>query len=303
MAKKTTIEDVRAYLGSRFTKDRGTVQGIRERFRTFMDEAPVLGRDPSLPELDWTEFDALFSDYLWWRGFIRFGNSTGCCGPVHEERYRMCAHDTGPGDTVVFNSFTLPSGYPGVREATEDETEEFLRKCYRNGRVYDGSGFVRVPRIKAGDWIVEQRYAHLPVDCSVTAYIVTDVSGEEAVVARIDPENFSGEICAERVGLWRTPYADVGVSRRKRLLAEMSEEGLVYDRERLVFVRSIPRADMNGTYWYVTDNFTIRAEADRRTPTHSRRYTAGNYFTSPEEAAEFLSRILGLLRHRARPSV
>ncbi len=302
MAKKTTLDELIQYVRSHYSSDRGTREFVRDKFRIHLGMKMATTSDKTLPEFDFEEFDSMFKDYLWWHRFIRFGNTTGCYDVIIDGSYRRIAHDTGPDrDLVVFNDFRIPESYPGVREATGEETEELLRKCYRNGRMYDGFAFMHVQQVRVGDWIVPGAWPN--ADANDPGSIVVGVSGEEATVIDIEPESFQPEIVTRTVELWREPYVIMSASRRKAAMSRMSEYGLAYDQDKLVFVSSTPRADLNGTYWYITDNFTIRAESDRRTPAHSRRYVAGNYFLTPEEAQEFLSKVLGLLpKNRRLPS-
>ena len=76
---------------------------------------------------------------------------------------------------------------------------------------------------------------------------------------------------------------------KKKSLAHLESFGYVWDEAAMWVSAPRPRMRAGGTYWYITDRFTIRAAQDNQTPQHNQRYGCGNYFLTPEEARELLS--------------
>ena len=79
---------------------------------------------------------------------------------------------------------------------------------------------------------------------------------------------------------------------KKKSLATLESFGYVWDEAAMWVSAPRPRMRAGGTYWYITDRFTLRAAQDNQTPQHNQRYECGNYFLTPEDARELLNVIL-----------
>lgn len=255
-------------------------------------EIEPVRKGPGLPMIDKDLIRRMYMEVLWWHGFVRFGNSIGHI--MHEPIDYSCinAHDTGQAsEKVLFNKIQLPDSIV-TSPATDDEIVGFLRKCYRSGKMYDGSGFVNAPQVTVGSWmhfhnVAEDKHE----DCAVVGL------SEDGLEAKVIPLEEGRTVDdAATIQLWRYTYTPFKINEKKGLSAMMADLGLSFNPENGVFESSSPRVALGEIYWYITDRFTIRAETDRRTPTHNSRYMAGNYFTSPEKANEFLRKVLALLR-------
>lgn len=291
---KYTLEDLQEYLITHYADkdDRSMISGT---FSLNLDTTLKYGNDPGLPPFDYGHAFDMYEEVLWWRGFIRFGTSIGhvIIGSVGDSY--IDAHDLGDGsDDVVFNSLQIPDCIDMV-PATEEEIVGFVKKCYRCGYAYKLGVFGKAQKVRVGDWVY---FRDLPaMGCS--RYVIVDMSddGTEAGVIPLEEGVTPDDV--RTIRLWRHECIPFKIGEKKRLSAEMAENGLSFDPLTCVFRASSPRSGLNEVYWYITDRFTIRAEQDRRTPTHDSRYAAGNYFTSPSEAERFLSKVLALL-HRDR---
>jgi hypothetical protein len=291
MAKKTLAE-LQQYCSSR------RVESARQGKLSYMVNTrcgfrPTFSTDRNSQLFDFQEFFTFSEERFQEGDYISFGESIGHIRDIMDGCYILDAHSIGDSFRVIFNDFSVPSNIE-VCEPTDLQVSDFMKRCHHNGHVLDESGYVKVPILNRGDWIYWYDENIIKV--------VADVNEDDAVLLSLESD---GRSDPERVHLWERPYRLVPNSSRKRVYDTFSDNGFVWDPSVLQFVEKHPRADLNDTYWYITDHFSIRAEADRRTPTHNKRYLAGNYFLTVDDARVFLESIqdqLHLLRSGKRLS-
>jgi len=291
---KYTLEDLQEYLITHYAgKDEGQV--VTDTFSFGLGVTLKYSDDPSLPPFDYMVAYEMYEEVLWWHGFVRFGSSIGHVSTPSVGDSYIDAHDIGDGsDTVIFNNLQIPDCIDMV-PATEEEIVGFVKKCYRCGYMYKSGVFDKAQKARVGDWVY---FRDLPaMGCS--RYVIVDISDDGTEASAIPLEEGMTPGDSRTIRLWRHECIPFKVGEKKRLSAEMAENGLSFDPVSCVFRASSPRSGLNEMYWYITDRFTVRAEQDRRTPAHDSRYAVGNYFTSPSEAEKFLSKVLALL-HRDR---
>ena len=97
-------------------------------------------------------------------------------------------------------------------------------------------------------------------------------------------------------------FAPMSISCQRRMNRELEKYGKVW-YEKLHRIEPLKvKAEVGGKYWYINDKMSVVLEREKGTPTSQFRYIAGNYFTSYEEAVEYLGKFAELLRDRlAKP--
>lgn len=93
----------------------------------------------------------------------------------------------------------------------------------------------------------------------------------------------------------------LNVSNRKKAYKEFERAGYVWNSNEMSVSPIIQRGRQGKMYWSITDKFTIRCEADNKTGKHNQRFNVGNYFNSPEEAAEALKVLVSFIQEHRTP--
>lgn len=143
----------------------------------------------------------------------------------------------------------------------------------------------KLPSLRPGTWVRASR---------------DDSHPSHGVILQMDKRDLVIGYPNRGSGLKRVKYKiDYGTNIRlltlkekKKSLATLESFGYVWDEAAMWVSAPRPRMCVGGTYWYITDRFTLRAAQDNQTPQHNQRYECGNYFLTPEEARELLNVIL-----------
>ncbi len=85
---------------------------------------------------------------------------------------------------------------------------------------------------------------------------------------------------------------------QRRLNRELEKFGKLWN-EKLHRIEPLnSKVEVGKPYWYISDKMRVVADREKNLATSHQRYLAGNYFSDPKEAMEYLGKFNELLRNR-----
>lgn len=72
----------------------------------------------------------------------------------------------------------------------------------------------------------------------------------------------------------------------------LNDNHLKFDKKKSKLVWARKRVNIGGSYWFISDTFTLKTAADKRTVVDNWRYDIGNYFSEYEIAINFLQELI-----------
>lgn len=93
-------------------------------------------------------------------------------------------------------------------------------------------------------------------------------------------------------------FLPMTISSQRRMNRELEKYGKVWYDKLHRIEPLVVKTEKGGKYWYINDKMHVVQETEKGTPTSQFRYIAGNYFTSREEAHDYMGKFAELLRDR-----
>jgi len=93
-------------------------------------------------------------------------------------------------------------------------------------------------------------------------------------------------------------FLPMTISSQRRMNRELEKHGKVWYDKLHRIEPLVVKTEKGGKYWYINDKMHVVQETEKGTPTSQFRYIAGNYFTSREEAHDYMGKFAELLRDR-----
>ena len=89
------------------------------------------------------------------------------------------------------------------------------------------------------------------------------------------------------ISLFDIDFFDIDKDGIQKLQDEMNRNCVSFDKKTMALVDIISRADVNKSYWYLSDILSICRGIDKRTARDDARYDNYNYFLNYNEALDF----------------
>lgn len=218
---------------------------------------------------------------------IRFGSTVGHVRDIEDGVAFVDAYYEDKDLTkLTIRDFEVHEGTKGLENANE-LLGKFMDDLFDMGySISIVDEIIKLPSLRPGAWVRATKNSSLP---------------SHGVILQMDKRDLVIGYPDKRSGLKQVKYSiDYGtdirlltLKEKKKLLATLESFGYVWDEAAMWVSAPRPRMRAGGTYWYITDRFTLRAAQDNQTPQHNQRYECGNYFLTPEDARELLNVILG----------
>lgn len=231
-----------------------------------------------------SKFDEL---HIYVGSIIRFGSTVGHVRDIEDNVAFVDAYYEDKDLTkLTIRDFEVHEGTKGLENANE-LLGKFMDDLFDMGYSIDiVDEIIKLPSLRPGAWVRATKNSSLP---------------SHGVILQMDKRDLVIGYPDKRSGLRQVKYRiDYGtdirlltLKEKKKSLATLESFGYVWDEAAMWVSAPRPRMRAGGTYWYITDRFTLRAAQDNQTPQHNQRYECGNYFLTPEDARELLNVILG----------
>ncbi len=231
-----------------------------------------------------SKFDEL---HIYVGSIIRFGSTVGHVRDIEDGVAFVDAYYEDKDLTkLTIRDFEVNERTKGLENANE-LLGKFMDDLFDMGYSIDiVDEIIKLPSLRPGAWVRATKSSSLP---------------SHGVILQMDKRDLVIGYPDKRSGLKQVKYRiDYGtdirlltLKEKKKSLATLESFGYVWDEAAMWISAPRPRMRAGGTYWYITDRFTLRAAQDNQTPQHNQRYECGNYFLTPEDARELLNVILG----------
>ena len=230
-----------------------------------------------------SKFDEL---HIYAGSIIRFGSTVGHVRNVENGIAIVDAYYEDKDLTkLIIRDFEVTEKTRNLENANE-LLAKFMDDLFDMGySINIADEIIKLPSLHPGTWVSATKNSSIP---------------SHGVILQMDKRDLVIGYPDKRSGLKQVKYKiDYGtdirlitLKEKKKSLATLESFGYVWDEAAMWVSAPRPRMRAGGTYWYITDRFTLRAAQDNQTPQHNQRYECGNYFLTPEDARELLNVIL-----------
>ena len=214
---------------------------------------------------------------------VRYGHTIGILSTCTPEYSAFCAYYSYDGELVISD---LQISTDRIIACTDNDAKRIYGQLKTNGYDFDAR-LSRICEKKLPAPYTRVSYQH----GGISGYGVIESYGNETVHFVFGIEN--GELLQD----FDLPLHELSIDNIDKkgisvITNTLNDSLLRWNTDTYQLERMRPRVKFGGSYWYITDKFTVSKAIENKAHTNDVRYEHGNYFINQSEAVEFLQEII-----------